>query len=461
MIKKPLSIMAILLIAINSFGKITLPSVFTDNMVLQQNTEVAIWGWGEPNEKIALVGSWKNTDTIKVTTSNNARWIAHIKTTNAGGPYTLKISGSSKIELQNVMLGEVWICSGQSNMEMSVNWGIKNGNEEAAQANYPNIRFFHITKMGSSTLQDDCKAKWEICTPQTMRATSAVGYFFGRELMQKLNVPIGLIVTAWGGTPAEVWTPKEKIDNDPILNANRIDREYDWWPTKAGVTYNSMIHPIVPYGIAGAIWYQGEANVTKPAYYAQLMKTLITSWRENFGKEFPFYFVQIAPFTYSNEEYAYLLREQQQKMMEIPKTGMVIIGDLVDDVKDIHPKNKTDVGVRLANWALNDTYGLKTAPYKNPSFESIRILKNSVEVTFKNAEGGLISTGKSPQRFVIAGNDRKFIPAKATIDGNRVILSVKEIKNPVAVRFCFDNATTPDLFGKSGLPVAPFRTDNW
>jgi sialate O-acetylesterase len=275
-------------------AEIVLPSVFCDNMVLQQNSEVAIWGWGNAGEQISIVAGWNTSDTIKVKTDNTARWETKLITHSAGGPYVLQIFGSSNIELQNVMLGEVWICSGQSNMEWSVNMGISNGEEEAAQADYPDIRIFQIPKIGADFPQQDCNATWEVCSPQTMRKTSAVGYFFARELNQKLNVPVGIIVSAWGGTPAEVWIEKNRIEENADLNNNRYALNYDWWPSEPGVLYNSMIHPIVPFGVAGALWYQGESNVSNHQIYSLLLKTLIESWREDFNKQFPFYYVQIA-----------------------------------------------------------------------------------------------------------------------------------------------------------------------
>jgi sialate O-acetylesterase len=447
--------------SINIFGKIVLPAVFSDNMVLQQNSTVAIWGWSDPAEKIKIVTSWNN-DTIKVKADNSSKWTTSIKTIAAGGPYTIQILGSSKVTLKNVMLGEVWICSGQSNMEMSVNWKLINGEEEAAKADNPNIRIFHVQKIGAEFPQQNCNATWTVCSPETMRATSATGYFFARELQQKLNVPVGIIVSAWGGTPAEVWIEKSKIENNPVLNKDKYAQHFDGWPGTAGTTYNSMIAPIVPFGIAGVIWYQGESNCGNYQIYSLLMKTLIENWRADFKKDFPFYFVQIAPYTYGANGKSELLREQQELASKtVPNTGMVVISDLVDDVKNIHPKNKLDVGKRLAAFALAETYKQNIGEYKSPSFESMKIEKDKVRLSFSNAAAGLKCTGKSPAKFLIAGDDQKFVEATAKIDGSSVILSSKLVKTPVAVRFCFDDSTMPDIFSAGGLPVAPFRTDKW
>ncbi|HET6559655.1 MAG TPA: sialate O-acetylesterase [Prolixibacteraceae bacterium] len=456
-----LTLVVLSVFSIHMYGKIVLPSVFTDHMVLQQNSSAAIWGWAEPAETLRIVTSWNN-DTVLVKANHSAKWSTSIKTIGAGGPYTIQILGSEKVQLNNVMLGEVWICSGQSNMEMSVNWKLINGEEEAAKANNPNIRIFHVQKLGAEYPQQDCRAHWTVSTPETMRATSAVGYFFARELQQKLNVPIGIIVSAWGGTPAEVWIEKNRVLNDPGLNKDKVSKQFEWWPTAPGTLYNSMIAPFIPYQIAGAIWYQGEANVENYQIYSSLMKTMVENWRSDFKKNFPFYLVQIAPYTYGATSFAPYLREQQELAAKtIPNSGMVVISDLVDDVKDIHPKNKLDVGKRLAMLALAETYKQQVGEYKSPAYESMKVEKEKIRLTFNNASSGLKSTGKSPERFMIAGEDKVFVPASAKIEGNQVVVSAKSIKNPVAVRFNFDDASMPDVFSTAGLPLAPFRTDRW
>ncbi|MBA4410486.1 MAG: sialate O-acetylesterase [Odoribacter sp.] len=444
------------------FGKIILPSVFADNMVLQQNTDVAIWGWSDPGETVKIVASWNSKDTVKVKADNTSAWKTTIKTIAAGGPYSIRILGSSKVELKNVMLGEVWICSGQSNMEWSVNSKIMNGEEEAAKATNPNIRIFHVQKIGAEFPQQTCNATWSVCSPETMRATSAIGYFFARELQQKLNVPVGIIVSAWGGTPAEVWIEKSRIEKDPVLNRHKYNQHFDWWPETPGALYNSMIFPVIPYGIAGAIWYQGESNCGNHQIYSQLMKTLIENWRADFKKEFPFYLVQIAPYDYGDKGTSEYLREQQELITKtVPNTGMVVVSDLVDNIKDIHPQNKLDVGKRLANYALAETYKQNMGAYKSPSFQTMQVEKDKLRISFSNATTGLKSTGKTPVKFLIAGDDQKFVPATAKIEGSTVVLSSKMVNTPVAVRFCFDDTSMPDVFSAEGLPLAPFRTDKW
>lgn len=443
------------------FGKITLPSIFSDNMVLQQNAKVAIWGWSVPGQTVKIVTSWNSKDTIQAKVNNSAKWEASIQTIGAGGPYSIQLLGTSNIQLNNVMLGEVWICSGQSNMEMTLDWGIKNGEEEAKKAGNPNIRIFHIEKMAAEYPQLDCKASWAESTPETMRKTSTLAYFFGRELQQKLNVPVGIIVSAWGGTPAEVWIEKSRIENNPALNKGKYNERYEWWPDAPGALYNSMISPVVPYGIAGAIWYQGEANRNNYQIYAPLMKTLIENWRSNFNQDFPFYLVQIAPYKYTDNGNSQFVREQQEIVTKtVPKTGLVVVSDLVDDINDIHPKDKLSVGKRLANYALAEVYHQYTNEYKSPTFQSMRIEKNKVILTFNNASG-LKCTAKNPEHFMISGDGKNFIKADAKLEGNTVELSSEKIKVPVAARFCFDDTSRSDVFNSAGLPMAPFRTDNW
>ncbi len=457
-----LALTIIFVFSTNMFAKIILPSVFADNMVLQQNSEVAIWGWSDAGETVKIVTSWSSQDTVKVKADNSAAWKTTIKTIGAGGPYSIQILGNNGVTLNNVMLGEVWVCSGQSNMEMNVNWKLINGEEEAAKANNPNIRIFHVQKIGAEYPQQTCNATWTLCTPETMRATSAVGYFFARELQQKLNVPVGIIVSAWGGTPAEVWIEKSRIENNPELNKAKYNEKFDWWPGTAGTLYNSMIYPFVPYGIAGAIWYQGESNCGNYPIYSQLMKTLIENWRADFKKDFPFYLVQIAPYDYGEKGTSQYIREQEEIVAKtVPNTGMVVITDLVDNIKDIHPKDKLNVGKRLANYALTETYKQNVGAYKSPSYQSMQVEKGKVRLTFSDVLTGLKCTGKTPERFMIAGDDQKFVPATAKIEGSTIVLASKLVKAPVAVRFCFDNTTMPDIFSTEGLPLAPFRTDKW
>ncbi|HEY0065831.1 MAG TPA: sialate O-acetylesterase, partial [Flavisolibacter sp.] len=281
-------------------------------------------------------------------------------------------------------------------------------------------------------------------------------------LQKELNVPIGLIHASWSGTPAEAWTPGELVQSDPALKkaAAALDPSR-WWPVSPGAAFSAMLHPLIRFSIAGAIYYQGESNVGAADTYTSLMITLIGGWRKNWQKDFPFYFVQIAPYSgYGDHSSAAFLREAQTRVLSYPGTGMVLTSDLVDSLHDIHPRLKKEVGIRLANYALAETYHKQGIAYKSPLYQSMQVEKDKIRVHFTNAEGGLVSRG-APTEFYIAGEDRKFLPARARIEGSTVVVWSKQVKQPVAVRFGFRNAAQPNLFSKGGLPVGIFRTDNW
>ena len=444
-----------------TFADVRLPAIISNHMVLQQNTTVKIWGWADPAEKISVSTSW-DTATITAITASSAKWNLLLKTPAAGGPYTITIKANNTIVLEDVLIGEVWDCSGQSNMEMHFNWGIKEYANDADNATNKQIHFFHIPKSTAEQPQDDTKGNWVVCNPVDMKRFSLVGYFFGQQLQQILNVPVGLINASWGGTPAEVWTPKEAIEKEMVLHdaATKLEPK-DWWPITPGYCYNAMINPITDYSIAGVIWYQGEANVSAASTYQFLFTTMINSWRKAWHKQLPFYFVQLAPFSGYGGISGALLREAQTKTLSVPNTGMVVIHDLVTDVKDIHPHNKKDVGLRLANYALAVTYGKKQIAYKSPMYKSMSIEKDKIRINFTDADNGLISKGTTLTDFYIAGADKNFLPAIAVIKGNTILAGNKNIQQPVAVRFGFTNAAMPDLFSKEGLPVNIFRTDEW
>lgn len=303
------------------------------------------------------------------------------------------------------------------------------------------------------------------CNEETLRRFSAAGYFFGKKLNTELNVPIGLIQSAWSGTPVELWEPTEVIDSDPVMKeaATKI-RDVTYRPNKPGLIYNAMIYPISNYTIAGVIWYQGEGNTARAYAYEKMFTGMIGAWRKQFGNEFPFYYVQIAPYTYANTYEAALLMEQQTRSLSYPKTGMVVITDLVDNVKDQHPRNKLDVGLRLANMALAETYrkNIPAPAYKNPMYSRMEISKGKINLYFDNAPNGFLVKGDGkPSEFLIAGSDQNFLPADVKIEKDRVVVSSKQISAPVAVRFSFSNTAMANLFNKEGLPVIPFRTDTW
>lgn len=440
-------------------ANVTLPNIFGDNMVLQRNSEVKIWGWANPKEEIKLISSWNNQE-YKVLTSNQAKWELVIKTPEAGGPYTISIKGYNEVVLKNILIGEVWICSGQSNMEMSASWGIDNGDEEVKNAANPNIRFFTVSKSTAASLQNNVLGNWVESTPETMKYFSAVGYFFAKRLREDLkNVPIGLISSNWGGTPAEIWMPEEAVQNDPVLleNAKKLN-EQEYGPHQPGRAYNAMIAPIVGFKIAGAIWYQGESNVGS-LVYDKTLSALITSWRKNWNDEFPFYFVQIAPYKTGTNNFSNVtVRNSQRKILkEVPKTGMVLTSDISDTI-DIHPKNKKSVGIRLANLALAEVYKTNSNLVNGPFFKEIKIDKNKVTVSFDYADGLYFKDKKSNQ-FEVAGADGVFVPAEASIKNNQVVLTSKKVPNPAKVRFAWGNTMQSDLFNKANLPASCFTTE--
>lgn len=462
------SSLIVFLAGIGVSASVRLPAIIGSHMVLQQKTEVTIWGWCDAGEKVTLHAGWDTTAHV-TKGSSGAKWSFRINTPAAGGPWQVVIEGYNKIILEDVLVGEVWVCSGQSNMEMSVTWGLPY-QDDVSKATDNGIRFFHIPRTTAEYPQDDVKAGWVVCNPDDMKKFSAVGYFFADALRHNLNVPVGMINASWGGTPAEDWTPSELINNDAVLKEAAAKlKPADGWPVIPASTYNGMIHPIIHFAIAGTIWYQGEANVDAAGTYRQLMGTLIDGWRKAWQIDFPFLYVQIAPFAgYGDNSLSAFLREAQTKMLDIPLTGMVVVTDLVDNINDIHPKMKKEVGIRLANSALSKMYHKKGLPYKTPFYKNMKIEKGKIRIYFDNAENGLMSRGDTLAEFFIAGQDQHFVRASAKIapgaiagEPNTVIVWSKEVTKPVAVRFAFRNGTMPNLFSKEGLPVNPFRTDDW
>ena len=445
--------------SLRTIAEVRLPSIIGNHMVMQQKSDVNLWGWCAPSEKISVKCSW---DTTRYTTKGNsgAKWHLKIKTPEAGGPFTITIN--DKLVVEDIMVGELWVCSGQSNMEWSGTQKLKQALDEAPNATNQKIRFFYVPKATAETVQEDVKAGWRVCTPDEMIRFSAIGYFFGKKLQNELKVPVGLINSNWGGTPAEAWTPKEIVENDPVLKEASLKlRPSDGWPITPGSCFPAMIAPLTKLRIAGVIWYQGESNTQNYASYAILMSKLISAWRAAWDQNFPFYFVQIAPFSYGFYNVGALIREQQTTCLSIPKTGMVVVQDLVDDVNNIHPVKKIEVANRLANLALADTYGFKNVVYKYPMYKGMVMEKNRIRILFDNVDNGLLSTAKVPNEFYIAGADQKFLFANARIEGKTVVVWNKAIKEPVAVRFGFANTSIPNLFNKEGMPVNLFRTDQW
>jgi len=439
---------------------VRLPAILGSHMVLQQRSSVTLWGWAAPAENVKISVSW-STNVYQATASNGARWSTQISTPEAGGPHTIRLTAGNEIVLEDVFIGEVWVCSGQSNMEWSGDQKLNQSIEESPRATNSLIRFFHVPKSTANAPQDQLTARWVVCTPEEMLHFSAVGYFFGKHLQERLGAPIGLINSSWGGTPAEVWTPREIVAADPELRAASAEiKPAAWWPDQPSVAYNAMIHPLIPFRLAGVIWYQGESNVSTHGTYRKLFTGMINGWRQAWNAELPFYFVQIAPFTYGDDHLrGALLREAQTQASSHPQTGMVVISDLVDNVKDIHPQQKREVGERLARYALAETYGVTGLHYRSPQYRSHQVEGGKVRIQFDYVPTGLVAKGGPPSDFTLAGADGKFVPAVAVIEGSTIVVSSPSVPDPVGVRFGFNNTAIPNLFSAEGLPVNLFRTD--
>lgn len=439
------------------FANITLPSFFSDNMVLQRNATIKIWGWANPNEAIELQTGWDNK-TYTVKTGNQATWELLVATPQAGGPYDITLKGYNAVSIKNVLIGEVWLCSGQSNMEMAASWGIKDGEEEVKKANFPNIRLLLIQKSTALTPQNNVRVEWTECTPETMKNFSAAAYFFARRLQEELKgIPIGLIESAWGGTPAEVWIPETAVQSDPIvMEAASKLQSFEWGPREPGRAFNSMIAPVVGFKIAGVIWYQGESNVGS-RIYEQTFATLITSWRNLWAADFPFYFVQIAPYTDAGAYDGAIIRDAQRRTLQLPKTAMVVTSD-ISTPDDIHPKDKKTVGIRLANLALANIYKTNSNLVNGPLFQKIQADKNTVTVFFDHADG-LFFKDKNNKQFEVAGTNGEFFPAIATIKNNTIVLKSAHVKQPTKVRFAWKSGIQSALFNKAGLPASSFITE--
>ena len=462
-----------LIFILSASAQVKLPAIVSSDMVLQRNTTVNLWGWAASSEKISIKTSW-NEKEIDVTTNNEGVWQMAVETTDSKEPQTIQIkSKTSSILLENILFGEVWLCSGQSNMEMKLKGypgqPIFGSTKAIIHANNPNLRLFTVGRTGSKTpLQDfEDNKGWVQSTPETAANFSAVAYFFGHQLQEILGVPVGLINTSYGASPVQAWMSKESLNNFQTINLEDFDVKDK--PNKIPTAlFNAMLHPIIPYKIKGAIWYQGEANRLDPEGYKNLFPAMVKDWRTRWGiGDFPFYYAQIAPFTYGNNQMvdapknSAFIREAQLECVDlIPNSGIAITTD-VGDANFIHPPQKKEVAIRLLFNALNQTYDIKAVKYASPTLDSLVIQDNGISLTFKNAELGLYSY-KTLNDFEIAGEDKVFYPAEAKIENRRTILVTSEkVTNPVAVRYGWRNYVDGTLFDASLLPVSSFRTDNW
>ena len=462
----------------NGKSQVKLPAFFASNMVLQKGIKIPVWGWASPGEKITVTLD-KNSATVR--TGKDGKWNITLPEMNYGGPFKMTVKGKNLQTIENIMIGEVWICSGQSNMGFRVVEG-KNAKEEITNANYPSVRFFTVKrKMAKEPLTEIEGGEWSECSPATVGNFSAVGYFFGRNLYEHMKVPIGLINSSWGGTNVETWTSPDMAAKDPEMAAKidklkSVDLNTAVNPngTKIGpnnyptLLYNGMINPLVPFGIKGVIWYQGESNASNAQQYKQRFPNMIKDWRTHWNQgNFSFLFVQLANFMNPVEEPADAnwaeLREAQTQTLALEKTGMATIID-VGDSANIHPIDKQTVGYRLSLAARKVAYG-EDLVYSGPAYRDMRIDGNRIYITFDQVGAGLKAEDKYGylKGFTVAGEDHKFKWAMGIITGkNTVMLYCPTIENPVAVRYAWaDNPDDANLYNKEGLPSIPFRTDNW
>ena len=465
-----LSQIVVLSLSATLFAEVRVSGLFSHHMVLQQGAKVPVWGAASEGEEVTVrFGDKKASAKTK-----SGKWIVWLENLKPGRPpRSLTISGENEIELEDVVVGEVWICSGQSNMQWEVQ---KSADASATIAGSLNeqIRLFSVPRLAATLPQSDVTGKWDLCTPLTVPTFSAVAYHFGRELQTRLNVPIGLINTSFGGTPAQAWTSRE------ALAANEQLQHYVGTPADpknkngpAGL-YNAMIHPLVPYGIRGAIWYQGEANAGRAHEYRTLFPAMIADWRKAWGQgDFPFLFVQLAPFmpivsepVEAKSTWAELREAQLLTMQEVPNSAMAVITD-VGDEKNIHPKQKAPVGQRLALAARAIAYAEEDLVYSGPVFSESETKGNKVTLEFDHVGSGLMSKGGSLRGFAIAGKDGKFVAATAEIvtekdkPASTIVVHSPEVSEPAAVRYGWANYPTGNLWNKDGLPASPFRTDDF
>jgi sialate O-acetylesterase len=482
-------------------AEVSLPSIFGDHMVLQRNQENPVWGWAKAGEEIEVEINGQSHST-KADAKGN--WKVTLKSMPAGGPHKLEIEGEDNEFFYNdVLVGEVWICSGQSNMAWTVG-NSYNAEVELLTANHPNIRLISVPQVGTQEAQNDFKGQWEACTADVLKNFSAVGYFFGRNLHQALDVPIGLIDNAWGGSAADAWIRRDVLKKD-----GRFDEMMVWWKDyevkqdeagdlakyekelsawkangsqgeqprrprglmngnqRPANIYNGVLHPTIGYGIRGAIWYQGESNSSRAYQYRDLFPLMIQHWRDEWGQgDFPFYYVQLADFRDEvdqpvDNDWAELREAQTMTMDRLANVGQAVIID-VGEGRDIHPRNKQTVGNRLARWALANDYGFDIV-YKSPTYQTMEKNGNKIFLNFDSVGNGLYSFDtRKPQGFAIAGADKKFVWANATIEGkNKVEVWSDKVSNPLAVRYAWANNPVCTMFSRDGLPMTPFRTDDW
>lgn len=456
-----------------SFAKITLPYFFADNMVLQQQADAAIWGSAKPGSTVQIVTSW-NKVKYSVKADAQGKWKTKISTPVAGGPYTITLSDGETLTLKNILMGEVWLCSGQSNMEMPMkgfrDQPILGSNDVIFNSDNDQIRLYTVPRSVQRTPQDTTKNSfWKMASPETVSNFSATAYFFGKMLHDKLKVPIGLINISYGGSPVEAFMDAKALKAFPEIKVPAADGTETLNNRHPTVLYNGMLGPFLGFTISGAIWYQGESNNDRPAQYENLFPEFVKQIRAQSGQgDFPFYYCQIAPYNYTNyaavnsvSHNSALLRDAQRKALaKIPNSGMAVLMDIGEEFY-IHPPDKLNVGKRLAYMALAKTYGFKGFAFESPSYDAFEVSNNTVTIKFKGAPNGFTSYGKPLTQFEVAGSNKIFRPAMAMINGGNIIVSSPDVKDPVAVRYAFKDFLIGELFSIEGFPVSSFRTDEW
>ncbi len=461
-----LSFLLTLLFAATASAELRLPAIFSDHMILQRGAPAPVWGWADAGSRVTVHFAGQSLST---TASPNGRWMVRLDSLEASAePRELSIDAqvgdaTETVRFQDVVVGEVWLMSGQSNMEMPVkgfgNTPVLHSNDAVAHANNRNLRLFMVQRKTADEPVDDVVGRWEPSSSPVALNFSAAGYFFIDYLQDVLGVPVGGIDSSWGGTPVEAWTEASVIMEMTGINIRRDRRGPQNQPS---TLYNGMIAPLVPYGIRGAIWYQGESNVGNAADYEQLFSGMIRNWRTRFDRgDFPFYFVQIAPYEYGENNSAYLREAQFKTMLHVPNTGMASTMDIGLE-RNIHPPDKITVGRRLAYWALAKTYGMEGVRYAGPVYREMSVEEGAAILKFDHAPDGLSSFGAELTGFTIAGADKVFHPAKAEIvRGGNLKVSSAAVPNPVAVRYAWQNWIVGSLFDTAGLPASSFRTDEW
>lgn len=471
-----LSLSILLLFTLNLFSQVTLPKILGHNMVLQQKKKVAIWGTATSGEKITVTFAGQNKTTVA---DNAGKWSVKLSPMKASfTPREMTIIGSNTIVLKNILVGEVWLCSGQSNMEYAMRKyskfdtavkGFKPPEDDLNTANNTNIRIFLDRRKYMDPSPEHLG--WDAAMGRPLVDFSAVGYYFAKDLYAKLHVPIGMISAAVPGSRIEPWIQASKMEVTPKLKNGKTLEKLSVNDGGSGKFYDTMIQPLIPFTLKGMLWYQGESNcfLNENIRYAYKLKTLIESWRTDWNdQKMPFYFVQIAPYNYSaskdrplSNEHLPEFWEAQRLALHLKNTNTIAITDLVDSIADLHPGYKWEVGRRLSLVAANKAYGQKNVVYSGPTYQKIKVVNNTIEVSFSNVGSGLASrNGKPLTWFSIAGADGKFVPAKAEIIGNKVIVTAPEVPHPVSVRFGWNEAAQSNFTNKEGLPATPFRSDN-